>query len=265
MLWMELTSERFGDAVKESGGLCLLPIGCLERHGPHLPLGTDQIAVDEVARLAAEEEPAVVFPSYYFGQISEARHCPGTFSLPHDLLLRLLKTVTEEIHRNGFSKILIVNGHGGNSGLLGFLMSWLRQEPREYLTYAVMPWQLEEEDRERAAEMAETQGGHAGEMETSVILYLRPETVHLEDIKDPDDGRRRERQKALGRVSNPFGWYANFPTHYGGDARPATAEKGKFMMEAQVRRLVNAMRAVKADEATPEMQREFYAKADGTK
>jgi len=262
MLWWEVTSERMPEAIKQADGLCLLPIGCIERHGPHLPLGTDQFVVDAVARRAAELEPAVVFPSYYFGQIAEARHYPGTVSLPHDLLLRLLRAVMDEIGRNGFTKILIVNGHGGNGGLLGYLLASLLQDPQTYLTYVTMPWErLDEADRAKVQAMSKTQGGHAGEDETSCILYLRPELVHLEDIKDPDAGRRLGRQEALRGIGSPFGWYANFPTHYSGDARPARAELGEFVIEAQVRSLVKAIRAVKADKATPEMQREFNERA----
>ena len=65
MLWMELTSENFDRAIEETGGLCLLPMGSIERHGPHLPVGCDTIAVEAVARRAAEEEPAVVFPATF--------------------------------------------------------------------------------------------------------------------------------------------------------------------------------------------------------
>jgi len=100
MLWTELTSDGFAQAVEDSSGLCLLPFGCIERHGPHLPLGTDQITVDAVARQAAEEEPAVVFPSYYFGKIFTARHIPGTIALTRTLLLPLLEAVVDEIARN---------------------------------------------------------------------------------------------------------------------------------------------------------------------
>ncbi|NLW51326.1 MAG: creatininase family protein [Candidatus Brocadiaceae bacterium] len=261
MQWIEISSERMPEAIRQADCVCVLPIGCIERHGPHLPLGTDQFVIDAVARRAAEEEPAVVFPSYYFGQIAEARHQPGTISLPHDLLLQMLRAVLDEIGRNGFRKIIIANGHGGNSGLLGYLTMSLLQEPRDYLTYTVSPYQIGPEDRERLAAMLETQGGHGGETESSCICYLRPELVHLEDIKDPDAGRRLGRQDALEGLGSPFGWYANYPNHYAGDGRAANAEKGAFAIEAQVRRLVQAIRAVKADAATPEMQREFYERA----
>jgi creatinine amidohydrolase len=262
MLWIEVTSERMPEAIRQADGVCVLPIGCVERHGPHLPLGTDQFVIDAVAKRAAEEEPAVVFPSYYFGQIAEARHQAGTVSLPHDLLLQLLRAVLDEIGRNGFRKILIANGHGGNTGLLGYLLMSLLQEPRDYLTYSVSPYQIDEEDRERLAAMLKTRGGHGGEVEGSCICYLRPELVHLEDIKDPDAGRRLGRQDALGGLGSPFNWYSNYPNHYSGDGRAANAEKGDFAIAAQVRRLVRAIRAVKADTATPEMQREFYERAE---
>jgi creatinine amidohydrolase len=259
MLWMELTSERMTEAVEQSGRLCLLPIGCLERHGPHLPLGTDQIVVDEVARRAAEEEPAVVFPSYYFGQISEARHVPGAIALPHDLLLQLLRATLDEIGRNGFTRILIVNGHGGNSGLLSYLMMALLQESHAYMTYVIFPWNLQGEDAEKLAAMKETEfDGHAGEFETSAIMYVRPELVHMEDLTPPEDGQRRGLQKDLGGLQNPFAWYANFPTQFAGEPRPASAEKGEFVIEAATRATVKAMKAIKADEVTPGLQADFH-------
>jgi creatinine amidohydrolase len=133
MLWMELTSERFGRAIEESEGVCLLPIGCIERHGPHLPLGCDTITVEAIARRAAEQEPVVVFPALYLSQIAEARHEPGCISLDHALLLRLLRAALDEIGRNGFSKILIFNGHGGNTGLIGYLIMSMLQERHSYV------------------------------------------------------------------------------------------------------------------------------------
>ena len=263
MLWTELTSERMPEAIAKAEGVCLLPMGCLERHGPHLPLGTDQIVVDEVARRAAEREPAVVFPGYYFGQIAEARHCSGAFSLPHDLLLRLLCAVLDEIARNGFSKIIIVSGHGGNSSLIGFALGSLRQERHDYCAYSVPPaYRFTEEERKKFDQMRKTDGRHAGETETSSVLYLRPELVHLEDIKDPDAWRPQGRQDALGGVGSPFGWYAQYPTHYAGDARPARPELGEFLIGVQVRHLAEAIRAVKADTVTPELQREFHERAE---
>jgi len=76
--WEELTAEDFRAAIQQSQGTCVLPFGILEKHGPHMPLGTDLLDVRHAALTAAQQEFVVVFPEYYFGQIFEARHEPGT-------------------------------------------------------------------------------------------------------------------------------------------------------------------------------------------
>ena len=117
--WEELTAEDFRAAIQQSKGTCLLPFGILEKHGPHLPLGTDLLNVRFAALHAAQQEFAVVFPEYYFGQIFEAKHEPGTVAYSADFQLKLLQETTDEMARNGCKKIVIVNGHGGNEHLPG--------------------------------------------------------------------------------------------------------------------------------------------------
>src|SRR5216110_3131086 len=118
--WEELTAADFRDAISQSKGACVLPFGILEKHGPHLPLGTDLINVRYATMQGATKEYAVVFPEYYFGQIFEARHEPGTIAYSAKLQLELLQETTDEMARNGCKKIVIVNGHGGNNHLLPF-------------------------------------------------------------------------------------------------------------------------------------------------
>jgi creatinine amidohydrolase len=72
--WEEMTAADFVSAIHQAQGVCLLPFGILEKHGPHMPIGTDLINARWVAQHAAAEEYAVIFPAYYFGQIDEARH-----------------------------------------------------------------------------------------------------------------------------------------------------------------------------------------------
>ena len=112
--WEELTAEDFRAGIRQSQGTCLLPFGILEKHGPHLPLGTDLLNVRSAALNAAEQEYAVVFPEYYFGQIFEAKHEPGTIAYSAQLQMSLLQETADEMARNGCKKVLIVNGHGGN-------------------------------------------------------------------------------------------------------------------------------------------------------
>src|SRR5205807_9912249 len=106
----ESTPADFSKGIQRSQRTCLLPFGILEKHGPHLPLGTDLLDVRYAALHAAEQEYAVVFPEYYFGQIFEARHEPGTVAYSAHMQLELLQETTDEMARNGCKKIIIVNG-----------------------------------------------------------------------------------------------------------------------------------------------------------
>src|SRR6059058_1628327 len=107
--WEELTAEDFRAAIQQSQGTCLLPFGILEKHGPHMPLGTDLLDVRHAALTAAQQEFVVVFPEYYFGQIFEAKHEPGTVAYSSNLKLQLLQETSDEMARNGCKKIIIVN------------------------------------------------------------------------------------------------------------------------------------------------------------
>jgi creatinine amidohydrolase len=133
--WEELTAADFRDAIGEAHGTCLLPFGILEKHGPHLPLGTDLLNVRYAALHAAEQEYAVIFPQYYFGQIFEARHEPGTVAYSAELQLQLLQETTDEMARNGCKKIIIVNGHGGNENLLPYFAQAQLQKAHDYVVY----------------------------------------------------------------------------------------------------------------------------------
>src|SRR5216110_3315487 len=133
--WEGLTAEDFRQAIQQSKGTCLLPFGILEKHGPHLPLGTDLLNVRYAALHATEQEFAVVFPEYYFGQIFEAKHEPGTVAYSVELQLKLLQETTDEMARNGCKKIVIVNGHGGNEHLLPYFAQTQLEAPHDYVVY----------------------------------------------------------------------------------------------------------------------------------
>src|SRR5436305_262500 len=137
--WDELTASEWPKALLMSDSTCILPIGILEKHGPHAPIGSDLIQVREWAARATKQEYAVVFPDYFYGQINEARHQPGTFALPSRLVWELLDATCEEIARNGFKKILIVNGHGGNPQLLRFFIQSQLERRRDYVVYFYDP------------------------------------------------------------------------------------------------------------------------------
>ena len=255
--WEELTASDFRDAIAQSKGVCILPFGILEKHGPHLPLGTDLLNVRYASLHAVEQEFAVVFPEYYFGQIFEAKHEPGTVAYSRDLQLKLLQETTDEMARNGCKKILIVNGHGGNESLIPFFAQSLLEKPHDYIVYAIIG------ERNRQGGPAKKSTGvdyHAGENETANTLVSHPELVHVDRAKQ-ESGADQARVKLPQEVYTGIWWYARFPDHYSGDGSVATKELGQWNLEGWIQAVVEALRAIKVDDASLKLQNEFYEKS----
>jgi creatinine amidohydrolase len=260
MDWETLTSDEFAQAVKDTQGVCLLPLSVIERHGHHLPLGTDMYIGRELCRRAAQLEPALIFPDFIFTQILEARHCAGTIAIDADLIVRLLDNVCREIARNGLKKIVIVNAHGGNNSLIHFFAQIQLQSERDYVVYIAEP-PLSPEDKAAVDSQWETSvDGHAGESETSEIMVIRPDLVRRDHMQSDGEGMPLERLKPLRDVGIGMGiwWYGDHPTHYRGDGVPATAEKGERLLAAESLALANAIRLIKADTETMRLQNEFF-------
>jgi creatinine amidohydrolase len=261
MRWEELTGDLFPQAVKEADGVCLLPLSCIERHGHHLPLGTDMFIGRELCNRVAQLEPAVIFPDFIFTQILEARHMPGTIGIEPELIIRLLENACREIARNGLHKIVIVNSHGGNDNLIHYFAQIQLASPRDYVIYVPQPAYVSE-DSSTAAQWATTVDGHAGERETSMILATHPDLVESETMPADGEGLPKERLKALRDLGVDTGiwWYADYPSHYCGDGRPATAEKGERWFVDRASALAKVVRAIKDDKEAKRLQDEFFSR-----
>jgi creatinine amidohydrolase len=254
--WEELTAEDFRSAIQQSQGTCLLPFGILEKHGPHMPLGTDLLNVRHAALAAAQQEFAVVYPEYYFGQIFEARHEPGTVAYSSHLQLELLQETTDEMARNGCKKVIIVNGHGGNEHLLPFFAQTQLERAHDYVVYI---FGLPERPaggppRKTSMDM------HAGENETSTMLISRPDLVHI-DRAGKESGADQARMALPDTLYTGIWWYARFPEHYSGDGSAATRELGEYDMQAWIASIAKAIQAVKSDKTSLQLQNEFFEKA----
>jgi len=256
--WEELTAGDFREAIQTAQGTCLLPFGILEKHGPHLPLGTDLLDVRYAALHAAEQDFVVVFPEYYFGQIFEAKHEPGTIAYSRDLQLKLLQETTDEMARNGCKKIIIVNGHGGNESLLPFFAQSQLEKPHDYVVY--IQWGSEPSTEVFGPTKKTSIDMHAGETETSKMLIAHPELVHQERAVS-ESGADQARIHLPESVYTGIWWYARFPNHYSGDGSVANRELGEFEMKNWIAAITGAIRAVKADSQSLTLQNEFYEKS----
>jgi len=258
--WEELTAPDFIKAVSQSGKVCIIPLGIIEKHGPHLPLGTDLIDVRAQVLNAVKEEYAVVFPEYYAGQINEARHQPGVIAYSPDLVWKMLQETCDEIARNGFEKIIFVNGHGGNNDLVRYFCMSQLSEKRNYAVYLFQP-KTDANEHAKVDELIRkvppSTGEHAGATETSYMMAVRPDLVKM-DKASTQSGEDLNRLVNLPNTYTGIWWYAKFPNHYAGDGKYATPELGKALLEEDVRQLVRMIREVKADTKVMELQKRFY-------
>lgn len=241
--WAENT-RRDLEALDPSETVILVPTGAVEQHGPHLPVGTDAFISDAIVRAsAARLEDTVALPVLSFGYSPHHGGVPGTVTLSTETFLGLITDVLESLVDDGFERIAVVNGHGGNRSLLKTAVSDFRAESD--VSVAVLSyWDLisDEITNERNSEM----GGisHGGEMETSVLLHLHEELV--------DDDRPdfiRDDHSGLGRTDLFGTGVLYYPQHFdemtesGVSGQPSFADRetGERLFNAAVEELTSVI------------------------
>lgn len=263
MNWENLTAEEFLEAKKVTKGVCIIPIGCLEKHGYQLPLGTDMFIAKNLAEQATKIEEALVVPIAPYGIISEAQHTQGCLSISSQLQYQILEELCDQLARNGYNKIIIINGHGGATQFLNY---FAQSRLEKYHPYCVYIYNAHSRDKDLDDAFFALHGpmrgaGHADVKETSEICYLHPETVHLDRIDSSDEQTQpQERLNHLYSVFTGIGWYADHPYHIAGDPTGANAEKGKLLTDYYVNRLAKAIKSVKEDDVSLKLLEEFYNK-----
>lgn len=254
MQWENLTSLDFKEAVETCEGVGIVPVGVIEPHSAHLPLGMDMFAAHFRACRAAEREPAIVFPAYPYGINHESAHLPGSVVFRREVVFSIMENVCDEMARHGLTKIILLSGHGGNRYFLPLFVQTLMEKEKPYTAYFANP----HGSREILDVLETDEYGHAGELETSMALYICGELVKMGQVPT-QPFTSMARGQALQDVGaySPTDWYAMYPAMYVGDASKATAEKGKVLVEAGIGALVELIAEVKADEVTASLQAEF--------
>ena len=257
----ELTSPKFAQAVSLSGGVCIIPLGIIEKHGPHLPLGSDMYESREAAFRAAQKEYAVVFPPYYVGQIFEARHQPGTISYSNELMWNMLEETCRELARNGLKKIVLVNGHGGNTSFLQYFCQAQLAKQEDYIVVLFQEGRDPVNGTEIQALKKAKLDGHAGEEETSMMSVINPSLVDLKALK-AESGLDQERLKNL-----PFGytgiwWFAKYPNHFASDVNTPNEKLGELLLTSWSSQVAELVKYLKKNNTIEQLQEEFFRRAD---
>lgn len=224
------------------------PLGAIEQHGPHLPLNTDLVIADAVARDAVSkvgsEVDAWLLPALAVTKSNEHAWSPGTVWLSATTMLSVLDDIGRCVAATGAKKLVFLNGHGGNSALVMMANRELRLKYglQTFLAHPHMP--ADQGGSSASHELG--MGIHGGTDETSVMLHLAPELVDMSLAvrRVPEKLAENNHVKFGGKVA--FGWLSNdfFPEGHIGDPTHASAELGKTMYDASVQTFIEVLREV---------------------
>jgi creatinine amidohydrolase len=242
MRWEEMTSPEIG-ALDRERTVVILPIGSVEQHGHHMPVGTDTLLAQTVSLAAAEMDgEIIVMPPPWYGFSAHHMRFPGSVTLSAQTLIAVVEDIVASVVKHGFRRILIVNGHGGNGGVIDVLASTLGHKHYGIARIAALTYFTLAREAIARLRKSEPGGmGHACEFETSMIQHIRPDLVKIERarITYPNPGSRYLTTDLLGGSAIRF--YHDFgdlsPTGTLGDPSLASAEAGETFFKAVVAEL----------------------------
>ena len=245
-IWGELTWPE-AEARFQKVDIALLPVGSIEQHGPHLPLDTDAFDADYLAKRIAEacsEPKPLVLPPIAYGVSYEHDMFSGTLSISNETLSRLVYEIGMSTARNGIQKLVIINGHGGNNPSLNFAAQMINRDARIFV--CVDTGETSDVDINKISETPNDV--HAGEVETSTSLAVRP---HLVRIGKASKKIPRFSSRYLNFTDKRWvSWYAYTDriskSGVLGDPTKASAEKGERIWQIMIAHLVALVEDLKS-------------------
>jgi len=270
--WLYTTSLNFPKLVEESKQTCIIPVGSVEKHGYHLPVGMDMLHISYLAHMASQLETVCIAPDFFFGDVPGAQPA-GSMTFDMSLVMDMMENYCDQIGNQGFTKILLLNGHGGNGAWLHLFQRRLENKKKPYIVirsgahypapfemgkiiqkegYDAFP-EMTKEDCDYIVKCREDKmyGGHAGLDETSYMMGICPESVHLETL-GMLDGHSTHMAYYLndaGLFLIDDGWEINHPNFYCGDDPVGCNERiGKAALRMESQRLAKVFKLLKDDE-----------------
>ncbi|QOR71247.1 creatininase family protein [Ruania alkalisoli] len=230
------------------GTVAVLPLGAIEQHGPHLPVSTDYVTATSAAEAAVAEvaeagaAPVVLLEGLAYTKSDEHHWAPGTIWLSWDTLMRTLVDIGRSLQTSGITRLVFVNGHGGNSALGQVTCRELRRQfgLATFFAHLSVPGD-QVRDVSNPHELG--LGIHGGHSETSLMLHLRPDLVKMDRaVRRVPEQLTAYEQIGFGKPVS-FGWLSDDfgPDGHIGDPTTATADAGKVLFEAGVQRLAAAI------------------------
>jgi creatinine amidohydrolase len=248
--WAELKASEFAP-LDPNTTLAILPVAATEQHGPHLPVMTDTAIMEGMIKTTLARLPddlhVLFLPIQTIGKSNEHLRSPGTITHSADTLMRGWCEIGESVHRAGLRKLIFVNSHGGNTDVIGIVARELRV--RLDMLVATTQWRRFGLPAGLYSPLDASHGIHAGDIETSLMLYFRPDLVDMSKAKlFPSKAAEMEKDYKHLRPAGQhgFGWIAQDINRDGavGDASAATAETGRFTAEHQADGFIALLRDV---------------------
>jgi creatinine amidohydrolase len=241
MRFHDLTAPLLRQVPREST-VVVAPIAACEQHSRHLPTYTDTILVTAVAEGVEKRLPrqVLLLPTLWFGASHHHLRFGGTLSADVDTHITMLCELLTPLLDDGYQRIMVLNGHGGNIDTMHVALRRLQPRYRNRLLTAASYWELADRELAALAEGARKSMGHACEYETSMVLALRPDLVRRDEIKDDP----------LAEVPALRGLYIaedmKQRTDHGAVGYPelASAEKGQTFLKAAIDRTAEVVQAL---------------------
>jgi creatinine amidohydrolase len=249
LLYERLTWPEVRRAASEDR-VCVIPVGTLEDHGPHLPVDTDVRLITEICRRAAEAAPdeIVLLPTIPHGYDPHHMDFPGPITIGWDTFTKYCKDVGTSLAHHGFKRMLFYNGHGSNQNLVEMAARLVMIDHPEVLAAAAF-YLLSKEGIKAVEEIRESGFGgmaHADELETSIYLAIDPDAVDMAKVVDEHgypDGENAHMEWWADGPLRLMPWWSSFSrTGVQGTPSIATAEKGKAFLDAAVNECVSYVR-----------------------
>ena len=241
--WVTMRAADF-DAIDPMDTIAVVPVAAVEQHGPHLPLGTDMLIaegmLEELRRQNTDGLDLRILPVQPIGKSDEHAHRAGTVSLGRGTAMAMWSDIGLSVARAGIRKIVFVNSHGGNADLLSVLVRQLRIDAD--MLAVRCQWGAFGYPDGLFSEQELTHGLHGGDVETSLMLAFRPDTVDMETAADFRSAAETLPVMPTGPVA--WGWIASDlnPDGVTGEAHLASAQKGRTTAHHQVRGFIQMLR-----------------------
>jgi creatinine amidohydrolase len=243
--WQDFRAPEYR-AIDPMRTIAILPTAAVEQHGPHLPVGTDTIInqglLDLLRARCPDDLDLRILPVQAVGKSNEHLWARGTLTLTAETALRVWTEIGLSVARAGVRKIVILNSHGGNADLISIVSRELRVQAG--MLAVRLGWGAFGPPPGMYSTQETTYGIHGGDVETSLLLAFRPETVDMSAARDFRSSAETASVPPIGGVA--FGWMASDlnPAGTVGEAHLATAEKGHATAEKYVADVIGLLRAV---------------------